>query len=47
MTGHNLWGTYRMVPALDVYEVRRREGGAAVTTHIFWDGQAKHLRVAR
>lgn len=46
MTGHSLWGTYPQVPALDVYEVRRREGSAAITTHVHWDGHTRHLRVA-
>ena len=44
MTGHALWGCYPQVPALDVYEVRRREGTAAVTTHVHWDGRTRHLR---
>ncbi|NDI47304.1 TIGR02680 family protein [Goekera deserti] len=46
MTGHALWGTYPQVPSLDVYEVRRREGSAAITTHVHWDGHTRHLRVA-
>lgn len=46
MTGHALWGCYPQVPALDVYEVRRREGTAAVTSHIHWDGRTRHLRTA-
>jgi hypothetical protein len=47
MTGHALWGCYPQVPALDVYEVRRRDGTAAVTTHVHWDGRIRHLRAAR
>lgn len=47
MTGHALWGCYPQVPALDCYEVRRREGTAAVTTHVHWDGRNRHLRAAR
>jgi len=47
MTGHALWGCYPQVPALDVYEVRRRDGTAAVTTHVHWDGRTRHLRAAR
>lgn len=47
MTGHALWGCYPQVPALDCYEVRRREGTAAITTHIHWDGHTRHLRAAR
>jgi uncharacterized protein (TIGR02680 family) len=46
MTGHALWGTYPQVPSLDVYEVRRREGSAAITTHVYWDGHTRHLRAA-
>lgn len=44
MTGHGLWGTVAEVPALDVYEVRRREGGPAVTTHVHWDGHTRRLQ---
>lgn len=44
MTGHALWGFYAQVPALDVYEVRRAEGTAAVTVHVHWDGSNRHLR---
>lgn len=47
MTGHALWGTYPQVPSLDVYEVRRADGTAAVTTHVHWDGRNRHLRAAR
>jgi uncharacterized protein (TIGR02680 family) len=47
MTGHALWGCYSQVPALDIYEVRRRDGSAAVTTHVHWDGRSRHLRAAR
>lgn len=43
MTGHALWGFYPQVPALDCYEVRRREGTAAVTTRTHWDGHSRHL----
>ncbi len=46
MTGHALWGCYPQVPALDVYEVRRHQGTAAVTTHVHWDGRTRHLRTA-
>jgi hypothetical protein len=47
MTGHALWGCYPQVPALDIYEVRRRDGSAAVTTHVHWDGRTRHLHAAR
>jgi uncharacterized protein (TIGR02680 family) len=47
MTGHALWGCYPQVPALDCYEVRRREGTPAITTHVHWDGHNRHLRAAR
>jgi len=47
MTGHALWGCYPQVPALDCYEIRRRDGTAAVTTHLHWDGHTRHLRAAR
>jgi hypothetical protein len=46
MTGHALWGCFPQVPSLDVYEVRRREGSAAITTHVHWDGRVRHLRAA-
>jgi uncharacterized protein (TIGR02680 family) len=46
MTGHALWGCYPQVPALDVYEVRRHQGTAAVTTHVHWDGRTRHLKTA-
>ncbi|TCO53138.1 TIGR02680 family protein [Actinocrispum wychmicini] len=42
MTGHALWGTYSQVPGVDVYEIRRAEGTAAVATHVHWDGRARH-----
>jgi uncharacterized protein (TIGR02680 family) len=42
MTGHALWGTYSQVPSVDVYEIRRAEGTAAVATHVHWDGRARH-----
>ena len=44
MTGHALWGCFPQVPRLDVYEVRRRDGSSAVTTHVHWDGRNRHLR---
>lgn len=47
MTGHDLWGTYAQVPALDCYEVRRRQDGPAVTTHLHWDGRNRRLRAAQ
>jgi uncharacterized protein (TIGR02680 family) len=49
MTGHGLWGCYPQVPALDVYEIRRRpdEVSPAITTHVHWDGRTRHLGVAR
>lgn len=47
MTGHDLWGTYAQVPALDCYEIRRRQDGPAVTTHLHWDGRNRHLRAAQ
>jgi uncharacterized protein (TIGR02680 family) len=48
MTGHALWGCFPQVPALDVYEVRRREGGPAITTHVHWDGHTRNfLQAAR
>lgn len=46
MTGHALWGFYPQVPSLDVYEVRRTEGTAAVALHIHWDGSKRHLGAA-
>ncbi|MCZ2810119.1 TIGR02680 family protein [Modestobacter sp. VKM Ac-2979] len=46
MTGHGLWGTYPQVRQLDIYQVQRQEGTAAITTHFFWDGHTKHLRSA-
>ncbi len=46
MTGHALWGCFPEVPALDIYEVRRRDGSAAITTHVHWDGRTRHLRSA-
>ncbi|MGK4591665.1 hypothetical protein [Amycolatopsis sp. w19] len=42
MTGHALWGAYPQVPSLDIYEIRRAEGTAAVATHVHWDGSARH-----
>jgi uncharacterized protein YPO0396 len=42
MTGHALWGTYGQVPSVDVYEIRRAEGTAAVATHVHWDGRTRH-----
>ncbi|MFK0246832.1 TIGR02680 family protein [Amycolatopsis azurea] len=42
MTGHALWGAYPQVPSVDVYEIRRAEGTAAVATHVHWDGHARH-----
>lgn len=48
MTGHALWGCFPQVPALDVYDVRRREGGPAITTHVHWDGHTRNfLQAAR
>jgi hypothetical protein len=44
MTGHALWGCFPQVPELDIYEVRRMDGGSAVTTHVHWDGRNRHLR---
>jgi len=44
MTGHALWGCFPQVPRLDIYEVRRKDGSSAVTTHIHWDGRSRHLR---
>jgi uncharacterized protein (TIGR02680 family) len=44
LTGHALWGCYPVVPSIDVYEVRRLEGGSAVTSHVHWDGHTRHLR---
>jgi uncharacterized protein (TIGR02680 family) len=48
LTAHGLWGTYRQVPALDIYEVLRAQdaAGPAVTAHTFWDGTNRHLRSA-
>lgn len=43
MTGHALWGTYEQVPSVDVYEIRRAEGTAAVATHVHWDGHNRHF----
>ena len=49
MSGHALWGCYPQVPAIDVYEVHRRQAGdsPAITTHVHWDGRTRHLGVAR
>lgn len=47
LTGHPLWGCYPQVPSVDVYEVQRREGGPAITTHVPWDGTTRHLQAAR
>ncbi|KGH45743.1 hypothetical protein IN07_15520, partial [Modestobacter caceresii] len=43
MTGHALWGFGPGVPSLDVYEVRRAEGTAAITTRVHWDGTSRHV----
>lgn len=43
MTGHALWGFGPGVPSLDVYEVRRAEGTAAITTRVHWDGTTRHV----
>lgn len=43
MTGHALWGFGPDVPSLDVYEVRRAEGTAAITTRVHWDGTSRHV----
>ncbi|MEI4273395.1 SbcC/MukB-like Walker B domain-containing protein [Klenkia sp. LSe6-5] len=43
MTGHALWGFGPDVPSLDVYEVRRAEGTAAITTRVHWDGTTRHV----
>ncbi|GAA3021922.1 TIGR02680 family protein [Actinokineospora globicatena] len=42
MTGHALWGDYGQVPSLDVYEIRRSEGTAAIATRVHWDGHTQH-----
>ncbi|GAA3008191.1 TIGR02680 family protein [Actinokineospora diospyrosa] len=42
MTGHALWGTYGQVPSVDVYEIRRSEGTAAIATRVHWDGHTRH-----
>ncbi len=49
MTASTLWGTYPQVPSLDVYEVCRETGSAAVTLHTHWDGHTRHqnLHVAK
>jgi uncharacterized protein YPO0396 len=40
MTSHELWGTYRTVPALSIYQLHRENGVFGVATeHFLWDGE--------
>ncbi|KPM54301.1 hypothetical protein ACG83_20250 [Frankia sp. R43] len=44
MTGHALWGCVPQVPALDIYEICRQDGGGpAATVHVRWDGRNRHF----
>ncbi|MGH3001736.1 MAG: SbcC/MukB-like Walker B domain-containing protein, partial [Gaiellaceae bacterium] len=41
MTSHELWGTYRTVPALSIYQLHRENGVFGVATeHFLWDGES-------
>jgi hypothetical protein len=41
MTSHELWGTYRTVPALSIYQLHRENGVFGVATeHFMWDGES-------
>jgi uncharacterized protein (TIGR02680 family) len=41
MTSHELWGTYRTVPALSIYQLHRENGVFGVASeHFLWDGES-------
>jgi len=43
MTSHELWGTYRSVPSLAVYQLHREQGTPGVHAVPFrWDGEVLH-----
>ena len=43
MTSHELWGTYRTVPSLSVYQLHREQGVPGVHAVPFrWDGEILH-----
>jgi len=43
MTSHELWGTYRSVPSLAVYQLHREQGARGVHAVPFrWDGEILH-----
>jgi uncharacterized protein (TIGR02680 family) len=40
MTSHELWGTYRSVPSLSIYQLHRENGVFGVASeHFLWDGK--------
>jgi uncharacterized protein (TIGR02680 family) len=43
MTSHELWGTYRSVPSLSIYQLHREQGAPGVHAVPFrWDGEVLH-----
>src|SRR5262249_20212072 len=43
MTSHELWGTYRSVPQLSIYQLHRENGVVGVHALPFvWDGEVLH-----
>lgn len=43
MTSHELWGTYRSVPSLSIYQLHREQGAPGVHAVAFrWDGEVLH-----
>jgi uncharacterized protein (TIGR02680 family) len=41
MTSHELWGTYRTVPSLSIYQLHRENGAFGVASeHFLWDGES-------
>jgi uncharacterized protein (TIGR02680 family) len=41
MTSHELWGAYRTVPALSIYQLHRENGVfGVVCEHFLWDGES-------
>lgn len=43
MTSHELWGTYRSVPSLSIYQLHREQGVPGVHAVPFrWDGEVLH-----
>lgn len=41
MTSHELWGTYRTVPSLSIYQLHRENGAFGVASeHFIWDGES-------